>query len=73
MRMDSSAVIRGREISCVEWDTFVVHPPRLEVVTCSLTTVDWPVSLERCSAVSIRFGGNAHWTWQLEVIASSRV
>jgi hypothetical protein len=26
MRMDSSAVMRGREISCVERDTFVVHP-----------------------------------------------
>ena len=46
--------------------------PRPERVTCSLTIVVWPVSFERCSAVSNRFGGKAVWTWQLEVIVSSR-
>src|SRR6516162_9009468 len=45
--------------------------PRPERVTCSLTIVVWPVSFERCSAVSSRFGGKAVWTWQLEVIVSS--
>src|SRR4029077_7604581 len=33
--------------------------PRPERVTCSLTIVVWPVSFERCSAVSSRFGGKA--------------
>src|SRR5260370_4971820 len=71
MRMASSGVSRGRDTSCVErldW----VDQPRPLVVTCSFTTVVCPVSFERCSAVSIRLGANAHCTWQVEVIASSR-
>jgi hypothetical protein len=69
--MASSEVSRGRDTSCVDRLT-LVDQPRPLVVTCSFTTVVCPVSLERCSAVSMRLGANAHCTWQVEVIASSR-
>src|ERR1700731_4351739 len=57
MRMASSGVSRGRDTSCVERLT-LVDQPRPLVVTCSFTTVVCPVSFERCSAVSMRFGAS---------------
>src|SRR5260370_39321786 len=66
IRIASSGVSSGRETSCVERLTFVDQPRPL-VVICSLTTVVCPVSFERCSAVSMLLGANAHWTWQVDV------
>jgi hypothetical protein len=43
--MASSEVSRGRDTSCVERLT-LVDQPRPLVVTCSLTTVVWPVSFD---------------------------
>src|ERR1700731_4125447 len=70
MRMASSGVSRGRDTSCVERLT-LVDQPRPLMVTCSFTTVVCPVNFERCSAVSMRFGANAHCTWHVEVIAAA--
>src|SRR5207244_10685771 len=58
IRRHSSGVSRGRCTSCMVVETWLANP-RPERVTCSLTIVVWPVSFERCSAVSSRFGGKA--------------
>ena len=59
MRRHSSGVSSGRCVSWMVRDTWaskaLVRRPL--VVTCSFATVVWPVSLDRCSAVSRRFGG----------------
>ncbi|MNF04166.1 hypothetical protein D3C80_2036180 [compost metagenome] len=59
MRRHSSGVNSGRCVSCVVRETWprmaLVRRPL--VVICALITVVWPVSLDRCSAVSMRLGG----------------